>query len=170
VWGGPRNDGCTAWRGLHATRCASPPRSSRSSDAPQGICWFGSAGISGGRRLCCTLQVTSILFSVLSSGAAACCPASGLGHFLGLDVHDVGGYPPKGGHPPRPAAAGMNRLRTARILEPRMVRGTWCLGWPWESMCGGCTRASHPLPFDIGLGTMHWVGYHALGLSASSLW
>ncbi|KAG2491924.1 hypothetical protein HYH03_009659 [Edaphochlamys debaryana] len=43
----------------------------------------------------------------------------GLGHFLGLNTHDVGGYPPKG--PARPARPGFNRLRTARALEPGMV-------------------------------------------------
>ncbi|EFN56075.1 hypothetical protein CHLNCDRAFT_31053 [Chlorella variabilis] len=43
----------------------------------------------------------------------------GLGHFLGLDTHDVGGYLP--GHPERPAAAGLARLRTARVLEEGMV-------------------------------------------------
>lgn len=43
----------------------------------------------------------------------------GLGHLLGLDTHDVGGYLP--GHPDRPEGAGLNRLRTARVLEEGMV-------------------------------------------------
>lgn len=43
----------------------------------------------------------------------------GLGHFLGLDTHDVGGYLP--GHPERPQGAGISRLRTARPLEEGMV-------------------------------------------------
>jgi len=43
----------------------------------------------------------------------------GLGHLLGLDTHDVGGYPP--GAPPRPTGPGRSRLRTARVLEAGMV-------------------------------------------------
>ena len=43
----------------------------------------------------------------------------GLGHLLGLDTHDVGGYPP--GAPPRPTGPGRSRLRTARFLEEGMV-------------------------------------------------
>ncbi|GAB4819295.1 hypothetical protein N2152v2_006341 [Parachlorella kessleri] len=44
----------------------------------------------------------------------------GLGHFLGLDTHDVGGYGLPG-CPPRPQQAGVNRLRTARVLQEGMV-------------------------------------------------
>ena len=43
----------------------------------------------------------------------------GLGHFLGLDVHDVHGYPAAG--PPRSSEAGLRSLRTARVMAPRMV-------------------------------------------------
>ena len=39
----------------------------------------------------------------------------GLGHFLGIDTHDVGGYPTGG--PARPTLAGYASLRTARVLE-----------------------------------------------------
>ena len=39
----------------------------------------------------------------------------GLGHFVGLDVHDVGGY--LEGHPIRPEGRGLKNLRTARILK-----------------------------------------------------
>jgi Xaa-Pro dipeptidase len=42
----------------------------------------------------------------------------GLGHFLGIGTHDVGGYLP--GHPPRSTLPGL-KLRTARILQETMV-------------------------------------------------
>ena len=43
----------------------------------------------------------------------------GLGHLLGLCVHDVGGY--TASSPPRPKEAGPCWLRTARYLEAGMV-------------------------------------------------
>ncbi|EGR27625.1 metallopeptidase family m24, putative [Ichthyophthirius multifiliis] len=39
----------------------------------------------------------------------------GLGHFIGLCVHDVGGYNP--GHPERHSQAGLKNLRTRRTLQ-----------------------------------------------------
>ncbi|XP_068629258.1 xaa-Pro dipeptidase isoform X1 [Battus philenor] len=42
----------------------------------------------------------------------------GLGHLLGLDVHDVGGYLP---HCPERLGGPLSRLRTARVLEAGMV-------------------------------------------------
>lgn len=41
----------------------------------------------------------------------------GLGHFMGIDTHDVGGYPD--GHD-RIAKPGLKSLRTVRTLQPRM--------------------------------------------------
>lgn len=43
----------------------------------------------------------------------------GLGHLLGLDVHDVGGYLP--GNPERSTEPGVCKLRTSRTLEAGMV-------------------------------------------------
>lgn len=42
----------------------------------------------------------------------------GLGHLIGLDVHDVGGY--LSDCPPRPTQPGPNRLRFARVLKSNM--------------------------------------------------
>ena len=39
----------------------------------------------------------------------------GLGHFMGMDVHDVGGY--LEGHPDRRQGPGLRNLRTARVLQ-----------------------------------------------------
>lgn len=43
----------------------------------------------------------------------------GLGHFMGCDVHDVGGY--LEGHPERSTLAGLRSLRTARVLAEGQV-------------------------------------------------
>lgn len=43
----------------------------------------------------------------------------GLGHFIGIDTHDVGGY--LDGHPPRSPLPGLNKLRTARVLQENMT-------------------------------------------------
>ena len=43
----------------------------------------------------------------------------GLGHLIGVDTHDVGGYLPH--TPARPSALGASKLRTARILDVGMV-------------------------------------------------
>jgi len=43
----------------------------------------------------------------------------GLGHFMGCDVHDVGGY--LEGHPERSTLAGLRSLRTARVLAAGQV-------------------------------------------------
>ncbi len=43
----------------------------------------------------------------------------GLGHLLGLDTHDVGGWPAR--LQPRPTASGIAKLRNGRTLEQGMV-------------------------------------------------
>ena len=43
----------------------------------------------------------------------------GLGHFIGVDCHDVGGYLPD--HPPRSSRPGLRKLRTARVLDVGMM-------------------------------------------------
>ncbi|XP_049826665.1 xaa-Pro dipeptidase isoform X2 [Aethina tumida] len=56
---------------------------------------------------------------MLDAGLAATFQPHGLGHFMGLDVHDVGGY--LNGHPERCDKPGLKSLRTARVLDERMV-------------------------------------------------
>lgn len=56
---------------------------------------------------------------MIAAGLFAIFQPHGLGHLMGLDVHDVGGYLP--GHPQRPSQDGLNKLRTARVMQPGMV-------------------------------------------------
>lgn len=57
---------------------------------------------------------------MIKAGVGAIFQPHGLGHLMGLDVHDVGGY--LSNNPPRPKhIPGVDKLRTARILEERMV-------------------------------------------------
>lgn len=44
----------------------------------------------------------------------------GLGHLVGLDVHDVGGYI-EGITPSRRTEPGLRNLRTARVMEKNLV-------------------------------------------------
>ena len=55
--------------------------------------------------------------------------AAGLGHLLGLDTHDVGGYLP--GTPPRSDQPGLRSLRTAR--------SGCCWDAGWLCTCMLCT-------------------------------
>ncbi|XP_060515901.1 xaa-Pro dipeptidase [Cylas formicarius] len=59
------------------------------------------------------------LDDMIESGLAAIFQPHGLGHLMGLDVHDVGGY--LASNPKRPEKLGLNKLRTARVLEANMV-------------------------------------------------
>lgn len=59
------------------------------------------------------------LADIIKANLGAIFMPHGLGHLMGLEVHDVGGYLPD--QPPRPKTPGMNKLRFARILEKGMV-------------------------------------------------
>lgn len=56
---------------------------------------------------------------MFEAGLAAIFQPHGLGHLLGIDVHDVGGY--LEGHQQRLEQPGLKSLRTARILEVGMA-------------------------------------------------
>ena len=57
---------------------------------------------------------------MMANNVAAVFMPHGLGHFMGLAVHDVGGYP-LDGDCCRPEESGFRSLRTARVLEEGMV-------------------------------------------------
>lgn len=57
--------------------------------------------------------------AMMSAHLGATFTPRGLGHLIGCDVHDVGGY--NKGAPPRPTEPGLRNLRTARRLMPNMV-------------------------------------------------
>ena len=52
-----------------------------------------------------------------------CVHMAGLGHLLGLDTHDVGGYAP--GTPPRIDKPGLSSLRTARSDQASVYLSVW---------------------------------------------
>lgn len=55
---------------------------------------------------------------MMSAGLNGIFQPHGLGHLIGLDVHDVGSYLP--GQPKRPTEPGCNKLRFARTLKSGM--------------------------------------------------
>jgi Xaa-Pro dipeptidase len=57
----------------------------------------------------------------VESGLSATFLPHGLGHLLGLQVHDVGGFRPRPDAPPIPRPPGHPTLRLTRPLEPGMV-------------------------------------------------
>ena len=64
----------------------------------------------------------------------------GLGHFLGLDTHDVGGY--LKGYPERSIIPGLKSLRTARDLEVGMVSHTQSSMHACMHACTHCQLSS----------------------------
>ena len=68
----------------------------------------------------------------------------GLGHFLGIDTHDVGGYP--AGGPARPTLAGYASLRTARVLQAGEEEAAphCCLLPPAPPPCSSCVGCVRP--------------------------
>lgn len=90
--------------------------------AKPGICWSDMHRLAD-RIICEELLKYGILHNgTVEEMMAAFVPSifmpHGLGHLMGLDVHDVGGYP-KGLQ--RSSDPGLCRLRTARTLEVGMV-------------------------------------------------
>ena len=70
--------------------------------------------------LSCCLLFSRLLLDPATTATATPPPTPvGLGHFLGIHVHDVGGYGPD--FPERSKRPGFKSLRTARVLEEGMV-------------------------------------------------
>lgn len=65
------------------------------------------------------MNVNDIIGKMIDVDLGAVFMPHGLGHLIGLDVHDVGGYAPN--TPPRSSRPGLTKLRTARIMEAGMV-------------------------------------------------
>ncbi|XP_033166606.1 xaa-Pro dipeptidase [Drosophila mauritiana] len=68
---------------------------------------------------------------MLEAGVSGVFQPHGLGHLIGLDVHDVGGYLPK--EPKRPSEPWLSKLRFARILRAGMYvtiePGCYFINW-----------------------------------------
>lgn len=64
--------------------------------------------------------LTGPVDAMLAANAMAFFMPHGLGHFMGLDVHDVGGYP-EGSGLTRDSRRGFKSLRTLRTMEAGMV-------------------------------------------------
>lgn len=62
--------------------------------------------------------LTGHVDDMLAAGLGATFNPAGLGHLIGLDTHDVGGYLKM--NPQRIAEPGISKLRTARVLEAGM--------------------------------------------------
>lgn len=64
--------------------------------------------------------VVGDLDEIVEQGLGSVFQPHGLGHLMGLDVHDVGGY--LSANPPRLSnPLGIEKLRTNRVLEKNMV-------------------------------------------------
>mmetsp|Transcript_11876 Transcript_11876/g.18246 ORF Transcript_11876/g.18246 Transcript_11876/m.18246 type:complete len:581 (+) Transcript_11876:77-1819(+) len=64
-------------------------------------------------------DLDEVIETMLDADLGAIFMPHGLGHFIGIDTHDVGGYSP--GKPARSERPGVRKLRTARQLDEGMV-------------------------------------------------
>ena len=64
-------------------------------------------------------SMAKVIENMLEVDLGAVFMPHGLGHLIGIDTHDVGGYAE--GTPPRSERPGLRKLRTARQIEEGMV-------------------------------------------------
>ncbi|XP_004527355.1 xaa-Pro dipeptidase [Ceratitis capitata] len=90
-------------------------------EAREGVSWVDM------HKLACRVMLTKLkeggmlkgdVEDMLAAGLAGIFQPHGLGHLLGLDVHDVGGY--LTGQPDRPTEPWLSKLRFARTLKAGM--------------------------------------------------
>ncbi|XP_061392352.1 xaa-Pro dipeptidase [Musca vetustissima] len=90
-------------------------------EAREGVSWVDM------HRLACRVMLQRLkeggmlqgdVDEMLAAGLAGTFQPHGLGHLIGLDVHDVGGYLP--GQPERPSEPWLSKLRFARTLQAGM--------------------------------------------------
>lgn len=90
-------------------------------EAKEGVSWVDM------HRLSCRVLLTRLkeggmlvgdVDEMLAAGLSGYVQPHGLGHLIGLDVHDVGGYLP--GQPERPTEPWLSKLRFARVLKAGM--------------------------------------------------
>lgn len=90
-------------------------------EAREGVSWVEM------HRLACRVMLQRLkeggmlqgdVDEMLAAGLAGVFQPHGLGHLIGLDVHDVGGYLP--GQPERPSEPWLSKLRFARPLKAGM--------------------------------------------------
>ncbi|XP_022119011.2 xaa-Pro dipeptidase [Pieris rapae] len=90
-------------------------------EAKPGVLWT-DMHLTANRSMLQHLKDGGLLFGnveeMIENGVGAILQPHGLGHLIGLDVHDVGGYLPH--CPPRPSGP-LARLRTARRLQAGMA-------------------------------------------------
>lgn len=89
--------------------------------AKPGVSWVGMHLVAA-RTLLIELKKGGLLKGnidrMMAAGLHDIFQPHGLGHLIGLDVHDVGGYLPD--QPPKPTGPGVSKLQFARVLQPRM--------------------------------------------------
>ncbi|XP_023173736.2 xaa-Pro dipeptidase [Drosophila hydei] len=89
--------------------------------ARDGVSWVDMHKLAGKvllERLKAGGMLSGDVDEMLEAGVSGVFQPHGLGHLIGLDVHDVGGYLPT--EPRRPSEAWLSKLRFARILKAGM--------------------------------------------------